>query len=728
MTDVSLARMDPRPRVLVVDDVAENLHSMVGVLRDEFATSVASSGVRAIELARRAPPPDLILLDIRMPGMDGYSVLSTLKSDALTADIPVIFLTSLAENDDAAHGLAMGAADYITKPFDPALLRARLRHQLELRRYRSRPAVPETVLSTKDERQASVLVVDDVPQNIHELLDGLKAHFRVMVANDGPKALAIVAGPNPPDLVLLDIIMPEMDGHEVCRRIKETAIGRLIPVLFVTVVDSTTDKVKGFDLGAADYITKPFDIAEVLARIRTHLELARLRRDLEDLVATRTAMLEESREESLALAYRDPLTGFANRTLHADHIHLALDYAQRNDLRFALLLLDLDDFATVNDNFGHPVGDGVLLEVGRRLQAPLPESDAIARIGGDRFSLILERGEGLLPDLMAKQLLDAVAVPMLVSGHRVYVAASIGVALYPEDGVTVEALQSAAETALKEAKTRGPGSLRFSTPELTARARGRLSLLAELHRAIDNEELLVYYQPQVELASGRLVAIEALVRWEHPERGLVTPGHFIPFAEESGVIVAIGDWVLHTVCRQVGTWTGLGVAPPHTAVNISAAQLKGGHLAPSVSAALEGSGIAPHQLELEITESFMLTDLEQSFGTFAAIHEMNVRLAIDDFGTGHSSLSHLRYIDVDKLKIDISFVRDMVTSSSDASIVKAVIALGRSLDLEVVAEGVETEAQAQQLRNLGCDLAQGYLFGRPMPAEEMTSHLASLRP
>ncbi len=517
-----------------------------------------------------------------------------------------------------------------------------------------------------------------------------------------------------------------MDGYEICRRIKATDVGRRIPVIFVTVVDATPDKVHGFDLGAADYVTKPFDIAEVLARVRTHLELANLRLVLEDLLSRRTVMLEQSREKSLELTYRDPLTGFPNRILHAEHIRLALDHAERNDLELALLSIDLDNFAAVNDGLGPSVGDEVLSEIARRLQALLPENDEIARVAGDRFSLILERGEGLPTDLMAKQLLDAVAVPMSVSGHPVYVTASIGIALYPEDGATVDALQSAAGTALKDAKNRGPGTLRFSTPELTTRARERLELMADLRRALERDEFRLYYQPQVDLASGRLVGVEALIRWEHPERGLIPPAQFIPFAEESGLILAIGDWVLHSACDQVRRWNQIGIAPPRTAVNISAVQLVDGHLAESVKEALERSGIRPQQLELEITESIFIIDLEQSRHTFDWMRELGVGLSIDDFGTGHSSLSYVRHLNVDKLKIDLSFIRDMVTNISDAAIVRAVIALGHILGLEVVAEGVEHEAQAQQLAALDCDIVQGYHFGRPMPAEVMTGHLASL--
>jgi CheY-like chemotaxis protein len=287
-----------RPRVLIVDDVHENLHVLMSILRDDYAISAATAGEKAVELARRDPQPDLILLDIKMPGMDGYSTLSALKTDPVTADIPVIFVTALADTTDEARGLALGAADYITKPVSPSLLRTRVRSQIELKRYRSHPALFDVQARDDPSRAPSLLVVDDVPENIHELLEALKDRYRILVASDGIKALEIVEGPHPPDLVLLDIVMPGMDGYEVCRRIKATERGNWIPVIFVTVVDAPEDKVRGFELGAADYITKPFDIAEVEARVRTHLELARLRRFLEDLVAQRTACCRSARRST----------------------------------------------------------------------------------------------------------------------------------------------------------------------------------------------------------------------------------------------------------------------------------------------------------------------------------------------------------------------------------------------------------------------------------------------
>lgn len=717
-----------RARLLIVDDMQENLHVLMNILRDDYAIAAATNGGKALELARREPRPDLILLDIKMPDMDGYSVLVALKTDPATAEIPVIFVTALAEAADEARGLSMGVADYITKPVNPELLKARVRDQLELQRYRKHPVMFDIAAHRDPAHPPTLLVVDDIPENIHELLDALKDEYRIMVARNGAEALGVVEGPSPPDLVLLDVLMPEMSGYEVCRRIKATRRGDGIPVIFVTVVDATDDKVKGFELGAADYITKPFDIDEVRARVRTHLELARLRRVLEDLVAQRSAMLQVSEEKYRILAHRDPLTGLPNRALFAELTSHAILQAERDKTQFALLFLDLDNFKTINESLGHGLGDQVLIEGAKRLQALLPGCDAIARIGGDEYNVILEHGEDVSIDLTAQRLIDAFAEPFVVGGYSVYVGVSVGIALYPADGTTVETLQSNADAALHQAKMQGRGILRFFSPELTRRAKERVALNADLRRALGREELRLHYQPQIDLFSGEIVGVEALVRWQHPERGMIAPGEFIPIAEDSGLVVPLGDWVLHEACRQIKAWSDAGLAPRKTAVNVSPVQLSRGQLVQSVKDALEQSGIAPAQLEIEITESFVMLDREQSFKSIAELKTLGVRLSIDDFGTGYSSLGFLQQLEVHTLKIDLSFVHDMATNSGNASIVKAVIALGHSLDLEVVAEGVEDEVQMRLLRSMRCDVMQGYLVSRPLPADDMTRFLTSFEP
>lgn len=396
--------------------------------------------------------------------------------------------------------------------------------------------------------------------------------------------------------------------------------------------------------------------------------------------------------------------------------------------QFALLHVDLDNFVAVNESFGHKLGDELLAEMARRLQKLLPEQDAVARIGGDEFSIILDHSQGMPVDLMAQRLIDALSEPLLLDGKNVYVGASIGIALFPADGHSPEALQGCADAALHQAKAQGRRTLRFFSPEMSSRAKERLTLEAELRHALDAGELRLYYQPQVDLDSGEIVGLEALVRWQHPERGLIPPGKFIPLAEESGLAGQLGDWVLREACRQIRQWSEAGLAPRQTAVNVSAVQLNRGHLIESVETVLKETGIAPEQLELEITESFVIADRDQSFKSLSYLKGLGVRISIDDFGTGYSSLAYLQQLEVHKLKIDMSFVRDMTSNRGNASIVKAVIALGHSLGLEVIAEGVEEVEQVRHLRALQCDVMQGYFISKPMPAEETTRFLASYRP
>ncbi|MDR3373625.1 MAG: EAL domain-containing protein [Ancalomicrobiaceae bacterium] len=838
-----------RPRVLIVDDVHENLHALMNILRSDYAISAATNGEKALELARRQPSPNLILLDVKMPGMDGYSVLSHLKSDPATADVPVIFVTALAETADEARGLKLGVADYITKPVDPDLLRRRVGTQLELQGYRNNAALRLGSSSPQMAHPPTLLVVDDIPENIHELLEALKDDYRIMVANSGAKALELVQGSSPPDLVLMDVVMPVMDGYEVCRQIKALPAGNRIPIIFVTVVGESQQKVKGFDLGGADFITKPFDIDEVRARVHTHIELSRLQRSLEQLVVQRTELLKKSEEKYRILAdyspnweywqapdgsylyvspactklsgytpadffidsglmesiihaddrevwrlqgpsgappentpqilrlrtkdgaerwvehvvqpvvdeagqslglrgsysditqrriaeqrldfvsHRDPLTGLPNRVLFAELLTHAIQQAHHDQSEFSLLAIDLDNFKIVNESLGYGAGDGVLIEVAERLQALLPSIDAIARIGADEFQIIVERdagGPGV--DLIAQRLIAALSLPYRGAEKSIYLGARAGVALYPADGRNAETLQSSADSALHQAKTQGRGTLRFFSPEMTVRAKERLSLEAELRHALEHEELCLHYQPQIDLRSGEIVGLEALVRWIHPQRGIIAPGAFIPLAEECGLIVDLGDWVLQTACRQIKLWTDAGLAPRRTAVNISAVQLSRGHLFDSIQRSLAEIAISPTRLELEITESCVIEDRDRSFKILDDIKALGVHLSIDDFGTGYSSLAHLQRLAVHKLKIDYSFVCDMTENRGNASIVKAVIALGHSLGLDVIAEGVETEEQASYLRTLECDAMQGYLISRPLSVEAITTFLSTFSP
>jgi diguanylate cyclase (GGDEF)-like protein len=413
------------------------------------------------------------------------------------------------------------------------------------------------------------------------------------------------------------------------------------------------------------------------------------------------------------------LTGLPNRTLFEELLKHAVMQAAHNGHQLALLLLDLDRFKNINDSLGHSLGDQLLAELAKRLRAALPNVETIARIGGDELTLMIEPEEldRLGVDLLAQRAIEIINQPVALAGQEIYTGVSIGIALYPDDGDDAETLLSHADAALHRAKDQGGNQMRFFAPELGQRAHARLRLEADLRRAIEHGQLRLHYQPQRSLQTGALAGLEALVRWEHPEQGLISPGAFIPIAEESGLIVPLGDWVLNAACRQMRDWLAQGFAPPRTAVNVSAVQLSQGRLAAAVTKALEENALPPERLELEITESFLMSDQERAMKTLAELRELGVRLSIDDFGTGYSSLAYLQRLRVHKLKIDLSFLRDVTSNEANAAIVNAIIALGHTLGLEVLAEGVEREEQADYLRAHQCDLMQGYLIARPLPPE-----------
>ena len=389
----------------------------------------------------------------------------------------------------------------------------------------------------------------------------------------------------------------------------------------------------------------------------------------------------------------------------------------------ALLFLDLDNFKRINDTLGHAVGDLLLKEVSTRLLGCVRDTDTISRQGGDEFVLLLgelAESDAAMPAIsMVLQRLDE---PFFAEGHELSTSASIGVTLYPDDGQDFDTLRKKADMAMYRAKEAGRNTYRFFDEAMNVEALEHLQLRNGLRRALDRHELVLHYQPQVDLRTQRVIGAEALIRWNHPELGMVSPGRFIPVAEDSGLIVPIGEWVIGEACRQAVAWQGLGLPALLMAVNLSAVQFKRGNVEDTVTQALAASGLAPHLLELELTESILVQNVEQVLATLKRIKALGVKLSIDDFGTGYSSLSYLKRFDIDKLKIDQSFIRDLATDPDDAAIVNAIIQMARSLGLRTIAEGVETADMLHRLQGFGCDEAQGYYLARPMPADEFPAY------
>ncbi|RKT43007.1 putative bifunctional diguanylate cyclase/phosphodiesterase [Thiocapsa rosea] len=687
----------PRLNVLVIEDDPADFRLLVRHLRKEClaadCTRVASN--EELEAALAEGCWTLALADYRIPGMEFESTLGMLR--ARCPELPVILVSGTVGEERAVELLHCGVGDFVLKD-----------HLIRLV-----PAIERCLRETEEQRarrdaQAALRESEEK----YRILADYSPNWEYWIAPDGAyryvsPACLEVSGYAPAEFFADSGLMESIIHPDDLNAWRMHRAGSTDPVPLSFRIHT-----RDGDERWLEHVCVPVldDAGHFLGRRGSNRDITERRR---------------AEQKVDFLTYRDPLTGLPNRALFHELLTRAIAHAERTGTEFALLFLDLDNFKTVNESLGHSQGDRLLIAVSRRLLDVLPEGNALARIGGDEFNLILDRGRRLPGiDLIAQHLIDALNEPFLIDERHIYIGVSIGIALYPADGQEIETLQSSADAALNQAKQQGRGILRFFSPELTDRAKARLALEAELRHAIEGDELRLYYQPQTDLVSGETVGLEGLVRWHHPERGMIPPGDFIPLAEESGLVVALGDWVLHTACRQIKTWLDAGLAPRRTAVNVSAVQLSRDHLIESVKHALRETGIPPERLELEITESFVIADREQSFKALAELRALGVRLSIDDFGTGYSSLAYLQHIEIHELKIDISFVRDVTTNTSNASIVKAIIALGHSLGSEIVAEGVETQAQADYLRALHCDLMQGYLVSRPLPVEEITRFLS----
>ena len=424
------------------------------------------------------------------------------------------------------------------------------------------------------------------------------------------------------------------------------------------------------------------------------------------------------------LAYHDALTGLPNRLLMQDRFEQAAAQAQRGNARVALLFLDLDGFKSINDTLGHQLGDALLKAIAERLRSCVRETDTISRQGGDEFLIVLrDLPDADVPAGIMGKIIETLQLPCRIEGHEIATTVSIGAALFPDDGRDFETLLRKADMAMYRAKEAGRNTYRFFDEAMNAEVVDHLQLQAGLRRALERQEFVLHYQPQIELETGEVIGVEALLRWQHPELGMVEPGRFIPVAEESGLIVPIGQWVIDEACRQAMAWQRAGLPPLTMAVNFSAVQFRRGDVEQSIAQALQASGLPAALLELELTESILIQNVDDVLARLQRLKQLGVQLSIDDFGTGYSSLAYLKRFDIDRLKIDRSFVRDLATDPDDAAIVRAIIQMARSLNLRTIAEGVETDEMLARLSAFGCNEVQGYLFARPMPADETEAYL-----
>lgn len=438
------------------------------------------------------------------------------------------------------------------------------------------------------------------------------------------------------------------------------------------------------------------------------------------------AITQRRQAELYYLAHHDQLTGLPNRLLFIDRLTQACRETARNGTHAGLLFIDLDRFKQVNDSLGHSVGDALLRSVSERLQAGSRATDTIARLGGDEFAyLIPDMDHSNIAHIVAQRIIEAMRPPFSIMGHELFMTASIGIALCPDDDRDINSLLAKADTAMYEAKKNGRNGYQQYAPELKIYSPEHMLLETDLRNAIVNREFVLFYQPQIDLASGRTLGVEALIRWQHRQYGLLSPGRFIEIAENTGLIVPLGHWVLREACQQLKAWCDAGIPPLRMAINVSALQFRQANFANTVRTTIEETGVDPHLIELELTESIVMHNANDVLRTLAELKNIGVSLALDDFGTGFSSLSYLRRFPIDLLKIDQSFIRDVANMPVNESIVRAIIALGRSLSLQIIAEGVETEAELTTLRSCQCDAVQGYHFLPPASADDFFSWLSA---
>jgi diguanylate cyclase (GGDEF)-like protein len=585
----------------------------------------------------------------------------------------------------------------------------------------------------------NILVVDDIADNLRVLSASLtEKGYQVRCAKNGTMAL-ITAKKNPPQLILLDIKMPDMNGYQVCEKLKEDELTRDIPIIFLSAFDDVLDKVKAFSVGGVDYITKPFQIEEVVVRIQHQLilqaaqaEIFELNTQLEQKVQQRTAQLEEvidqlnleiaqhqqTQEQLSHQALHDALTGLPNRTLFMEYLTKAIQRHQRNqDYLFAVLFIDLDRFKIINDSWGHAVGDQLLMAISRLLRECCRDLDTVARLSGDEFTILLEDLHNFQDaTAIAERLLAKFMLPIHLQERKVFSAASIGIVFGSTTYHNGIELLRDADIAMYRAKTLGKGRYAIFDREMYAQTIHLSQLETDLRLALERQEFILYYQPIISLETRSLAGFEALVRWQHPQMGLISPEKFIAIAEDTGLIIPLGEWVLQEACQQLYAWqsTFASAASLHISVNLSSKQIKQFDFVDKLGQILTATGLNGASLRLELTETMLMDQGEKTIELLTQIKQQKIQLSIDDFGTGYSSLSYLHHFPIDTLKIDRSFVNLIKEEGSNCEIVKTIVTLAHSLGMKAIAEGVETSHQITHLTNLGCAAAQGYFFAKPL--------------
>lgn len=576
---------------------------------------------------------------------------------------------------------------------------------------------------------ATLLIVDDDVNVLQVLEASLQSQgYLTVTARSGEEALVKVAQQTP-DLILLDIMMPGLSGYEVARQLKSNSSTAPVPIIMLSGLGDPGARILGLEAGAEDFLNKPVASDELWLRVRNLLRLKAFGDYQSDhtlppgaprVDQERARLALESEQQRLQMARYDTLTGLPDRNLFYTTLHMGLTQAELRGWHLAVVMISLNEYKPVNENWGPLKVDQMLVELSHRLINCLNVSDTLGRMDGDEFAMILILREGQ-PDAqqMVDRIREALREPFDVLGHDVPMTASLGIALFPNDGADAHHLVKQASTALSRAKEVGRDTYRFYTLQMNVEALARQELENMLRAAVYKQAFELFYQPKIGLSDGQICGVEALLRWNRPGLAPISPALFVPVLESLGLISKVGRWVIDTACRQIADWQRSGLGLVQVAVNVSALQLAQDDLSQEIERSLKEHQVQAQWLELELTESSLMVSTPHTIASLLALKDIGVKISIDDFGTGYSSLAYLSRFPIDKLKIDIAFIKMVTHNPQDAAIARTIIELAHSLDLQVIAEGVETREQLEFLTDNGCDQVQGFLFCRPLPAKEL---------
>ena len=694
-----------KPLALVVDDDPTlRLYMCAALKKAGFDALEADGGAKALDDFSRVRP-DLILLDLMMPGMDGFETCRAIRDLPGGQYTPILMVTGLDDNESIERAFDAGANDFVSKPINWTVLSHKGKYLLRAGR----------AFRDLDRNRRRLAKTQELARLGNWQIDLTNGEFGC-----SSKACRLLGFDDHAQAGYTDFLSPiiSSEREKVKAKIDRAVQHRQnLSINYPVILPDGTQK---HILNQGEVLYSANGDAELLLGV------------IQDVTP-----LKQAEEEIRLLAFYDSLTGLANRALFLDRLEKAIAASQRSAQKFALLFLDLDQFKLINDTLGHHIGDLLLKQVADRLTRNVRSTDTaavmgfrqpdavIARLGGDEFTILL--ADIKKPDVAAKvaaRLIGEIADTYHLEGHDVSMTTSIGISVYPEDGTEPGVLLKNADSAMYHAKNSGRNSYQFYKESLNRAVLERFSIEHDLKKALAGDELTLFYQPQIDLVTRRIVGAEALIRWNHPLKGMITPDRFIPIAEESGQIIDVNRWVIQTACRQKARWLADGLDPITIAVNLSGYKLSGQNIIRTIREALAEVTDGHQQLEIEITENVLMQDTKETVSTLQGLKDLNLRIALDDFGTGYSSLSYLTAFPVDTIKIDRSFVMGCTAEPKNLIIIKAIIAMGHSMGKRIVAEGIETEAQFALMCELGCDEGQGYLFRHPVPAEEFARLLA----